>query len=392
MYSTFKDVEKLLVRPPKVKDPRPDNFVFRLHYQYTFTVLIVSSILVTSYSYIDKKGSAIQCMADKSQVPGDILNTYCWISSTFTLPKHYTCEPGETCLSGGVGPEEEEDERVYHAYYQWVPFFLFFQAIMFYFPHWFWKQLEGGRFDCIIMGLNLEISSEDRDKKIEDLVKYMKERKKYSYEHQLWTFKFYLCELLNFVNVIFQMCLTDKFLGYSFSEYGLDVLSWPDQDPELRMDPMSRVFPRITKCRFEKFGGSGTIQNFDALCVLGMNIINEKIFVFLWFWFIVLAIITGVNLVYRAVTWFVPSVRSRLVILEEFGFRSQRPDQAERISLYLSETSHSDWLIIYYLAQSMDKGNFYEFILKMSGSGETHIADENDRDNERDDSTLPLKK
>ena len=146
------------------------------------------------------------------------------------------------------------------------------------------------------MGLNLEIGSEDRDKKIEDLVKYMKERKKYSYEHQLWAFKFYLCELLNFVNVIFQMCLTDKFLGYSFSEYGLDVLSWPDQDPELRMDPMSRVFPRITKCRFEKFGGSGTIQNFDALCVLGMNIINEKIFVFLWFWFIVLAIITGVNL------------------------------------------------------------------------------------------------
>ena len=69
-------------------------------------------------------------MADKSQVPGDILNTYCWISSTFTLPKHYTCEPGETCLSGGVGPEEEEDERVYHAYYQWVPFFLFFQVTM----------------------------------------------------------------------------------------------------------------------------------------------------------------------------------------------------------------------------------------------------------------------
>ena len=31
-------------------------------------------------------------------------------------------------------------------------------------------------------------------------------------------------------------------------------------------------------------------------------------------------------------------------------------------------------------------------IFKMSGSGETHIADENDRDNERDDSTLPLKK
>ena len=96
---------------------------------------------------------------------------------------------------------------------------------------------------------------------------------------------------------------------------------------------------------------------------------------------------------YRAVTWFVPSVRSRLVILEEFGFRSQRPDQvscdwrraghvtpvltpigqAERISLYLSETSHSDWLIIYYLAQSMDKGNFYEFILKVTIRFENYL-------------------
>ena len=34
---------------------------------------------------------------------------------------------------------------------------------------------------------------------------------------------------------------------------------------------------RMTKCTFHKYGGSGTIQKFDALCVLGMNIINEKV-------------------------------------------------------------------------------------------------------------------
>ena len=28
---------------------------------------------------------------------------------------------------------------------------------------------------------------------------------------------------------------------------------------------------------FHKYGGSGTLQKFDALCVLGMNIINEKV-------------------------------------------------------------------------------------------------------------------
>ena len=37
-------------------------------------------------------------------------------------------------------------------------------------------------------------------------------------------------------------------------------------------------FPLSRLCRiFHKYGGSGTIQKFDALCVLGMNIINEKV-------------------------------------------------------------------------------------------------------------------
>lgn len=44
------------------------------------------------------------------------------------------------------------------------------------------------------------------------------------------------------------------------------------------------VFPRVTKCTFHKFGASGTIQKHDALCVLALNILNEKIFIFLWFW------------------------------------------------------------------------------------------------------------
>jgi hypothetical protein len=44
-----------------------------------------------------------------------------------------------------LGPHRESDERKYHAYYQWVPIVLSIQAVMFYAPHWIWKQLEGGR-------------------------------------------------------------------------------------------------------------------------------------------------------------------------------------------------------------------------------------------------------
>ena len=40
------------------------------------------------------------------------------------------------------GPIEDGDETVYHAYYQWVPLMLMFQALCFYMPHWIWKQLD----------------------------------------------------------------------------------------------------------------------------------------------------------------------------------------------------------------------------------------------------------
>jgi len=400
MLDTFSAVKKYINVQPKIKDPRADNVVFSLHYHYTFSILAICAILVSSYAYIDTSGSAIQCMTDKAQVPQGVLNKYCWISSTFTLPDQFECEPGVDCLHHGVGPEDpsEETEKIYHQYYQWVPFYLSFQAMMFYFPHWLWKQLEGGRYKLLLQGLNdpwedkddKEKDAEKKEAKLTALVQYMQEMKNHQYEHNLWAFKLYFCELLNFVNVVFQICLTDKFLGGSFSQYGLEVFSWSDQDPEGRVDPMSRVFPRMTKCKFNKFGGSGTIQNFDALCVLGMNIINEKVFLFLWLWFIILAIVTAIHLVKTGATFFVPSLRGRLVVLENFGLRPRHHRQAEMFRNYLSGLTHAEWLILYYLAQSMDKMNFYKLIVKMSGSGDTHMEDDKDSNNssERNDSTL----
>ena len=156
----------------------------------------------------------------------------------FTFSQKNICvdqgTPGEDYLHHGVGPGiKDEDETLYHQYYQWVPLFLtmqvndnFFQnmvncfkhifslqALFFYFPHWMWKQLEGGRFDCIMMGLNIADSDDKTsdDKKIDTLVNYMKERRLDEYEHKVWAAKFYFCELLNLINVIVQMRWTDRF-------------------------------------------------------------------------------------------------------------------------------------------------------------------------------------
>lgn len=38
------------------------------------------------------------------------------------------------------------------------------------------------------------------------------------------------------------------------------VLKFASLDDEERMDPMVRVFPKVTKCSFQNFGVSGSIQ------------------------------------------------------------------------------------------------------------------------------------
>jgi hypothetical protein len=66
---------------------------------------------------------------------------------------------------------------------------------------------------------------------------------------------------------------------------------------------------------------TGSIQRHDALCVLPLNILNEKIFIFLWFWFIILSVLSGLALLYStAIAMYLP-IRET-VLKRRFKFRT----------------------------------------------------------------------
>lgn len=48
------------------------------------------------------------------------------------------------------------------------------------------------------------------------------------------------------------------------------------------------VFPKQAKCKMFIFGPSQSVVQLDALCILPHNVINEKIFVFLYMWMLIL--------------------------------------------------------------------------------------------------------
>lgn len=114
----------------------------------------------------------------------------------------------------------------------------------------------------LVLDLNCPVVNEEaKEERKKILLDYFSENLN---RHNFYAFRFFICEALNFVNVFVQIYFMDYFLGGEFSTYGSDVLSFTEMEPEERADPMSRVFPKVTKCTFHKYGPSGSVQKFDG--------------------------------------------------------------------------------------------------------------------------------
>ena len=91
------------------------------------------------------------------------------------------------------------------------------------------------------------------------------------------------------------------YLQGSFLSYGPNFLMyfWGDKE-EFGPSPFATIFPKMTKCTLELFGPSGTVVNHDGLCILPINVLNERIFLILWFVFFPLLIVTLID----QILWF----------------------------------------------------------------------------------------
>ncbi|KAI1289636.1 Innexin inx2 [Halotydeus destructor] len=309
--------------------------------------------MVTARQYF---GDPIDCIT-RDDIPRSLLDTYCWIHTTFSVESAWTKEVGEEVPYPGVDKYSKKDgggRKIYHAYYQWVCFVLFFQSVLFYIPHYLWKAIEGGRTRILMLGLNNPIMHKtDKDKNIEILTQYLMK----NMGHHNKSFAFYsFTEVLNFLNVLLQMHMIDRFLGGEFSRYGWEVLQFTEWDWSVRYDPMIRVFPRLTKCTFHLYGPSGDIQRHDAMCILPINIVNEKIYVFLWFWFYFLAFSSFIAVIYRFIIILSPKIRAIAT-----QSRCRYVDR-QALSGIVEKLHIGDWFILDLLSKNLEPVNFNQLV------------------------------
>jgi len=347
----------------KLLEPATEGYISRLHYRATCIMIVAMMMMVTCPEWISGKESYIDCMHGGS-IPDEVINSYCWIQGTFSVPRHYRdfdTQIGWDVSQTGVGPYHPGEYIEVKAYYQWVPFVLFLQGIMFYMPHIVYKTVEEGKIKNLIGGLaRFQLNKETRDEGIGTLAKYIVDTLG---ENNGWSVRTFLGHLLYLVNVIGQIFFTDCFLGYEFSTYGVSAASFVETEEEGRTNPMSKVFPRVTKCTFHKYGPSGNIQRHDAQCVLPINILNEKIYVFLWFWFIILTILTIMDILHHfGLMWF---DGAREMILRR-KLRTSPKHKLKKLNIDIGficrQLSYGDWMVCYHLIKNMDSVTYAEWL------------------------------
>lgn len=290
----------------KLQSSHDDDRVDRLNHLYTVTILIIFAIFVGGGQYV---GTPIECIS-AGEPNGAIrayAKTYCWVRNTYYVPMNNEI-PGDT----------KKRETMELSYYQWVPIILLFMALLFKLPCIVWRLMSGASGVDLdkIVSMTLESQLGDHTKHTETIHqiadymdRWLTAHRQYNWNlmvrirqklsrlccfcfgkrHGCFLSGLYLVIKLAYsVNIVCQFFVLNAFMGGWYNIFGLELLTGLYYDRQWRESP---YFPKVTLCDFE-IRQLNNVQRWTFQCALPINLFNEQIFSFLWFWFILVAVMT----------------------------------------------------------------------------------------------------
>merc|ERR1719293_67705 len=353
----------------KLDETNIDNWTFKLFYKGSALLCMTGATVGIATQYF---GDPISC--EFQGINSDLAQDYCWIHGTSYIPPQY--QPHMKCIVELEGVESVDDAPD-TSYYQWVTFIMAIHAGIFYAPYYIWSILENGLIasfgtDGKTTVMIAEEQKYDDGVVIEAVVERYTKYFKSIFHHNNWYFGYFIfCEFLNFFLMIIQFWLIDAFLNNKFRWFGLEVVeyySWSFRDRQNRdlmlRNPLCAVFPTEVSCNIPNVGAAGNEQAHNGLCVLTQNIINEKMYLAMWFWFVFMIVVNTIHTFYRVATIFFDKLRFYQI------FKTIRhkydEDVTKCLEYVLSKSQVADWFVLYQLSKNTNQYFFREFIRELA--------------------------
>nr|VZI50684.1 unnamed protein product [Spirometra erinaceieuropaei] len=318
-----------------------EDFADRLNL-FTVLLFLLSCLIISAKQYVFNFISCYTPVEPSGGAFKDYVSNFCWVHGTIPF------RPNEPLPSTDAEWNLYDQHRRI-TYYQWVPFVLGLQCILFYLPHIIWQTVctarAGGDIFTLLASAR-QAAADDRQTRqnkvarVADFLEDMIEEQRCDrrgprtqlvnkmYENCglcLMSKRMGTCLLMSYlaikilivVNSALQLYLIQCFLGFS----GNDVPSADgpiqdnqptDQNYKISDDhqgfafgwtlinyirtgrewPMTLLFPRVAYCRVPSIRVVGGDNAYTAQCALPINMLNEKLYIFLWFWICFLLAVT----------------------------------------------------------------------------------------------------
>ncbi|GFS20900.1 innexin [Elysia marginata] len=336
----------------RLQSSNDDDPIDRLNHIYTVTLLVVFSIFVSGKQFI---GNPIECFSGQEELrlgKLEYAKVFCWLRNTYVVGRD---EFSDTSQAMPVRVQDRQQAEIH--YYQWVPIMLLVMAGLFKLPNLVWRVFSLGSGLDLNQLTSLVISTQCAPTdKYRETVKHIAEyldRWLEGHRPRTWNIFMRVKKFLSkrcfmflwgrrFGTYLTGLSLLTKFMfacvdisvfvilqhvmGGWYSLYGFQLLAGLFSSSGLPKD--SSYFPKVTFCDMDVRQMSN-VQRTTLQCVLPINIFNEKIFTFLWFWMCALTVATVANFLYWASLWAFGNLYCTKTILVYFfmlnSFSTEKP-------------------------------------------------------------------
>lgn len=116
------------------------------------------------------------------------------------------------------------------------------------------------------------------------------------------------------------------------------------------------LFPKQTKCEHFIYGPSGSIQTRDYGCMLALNILNDKIFAFVYLWLLGLLFVSLLNVGYSTIC--MASATFRMKVLSA----QVRPMRADQVLMVTNRAAIGEWFMLHQMGRNMHSTVFKDIM------------------------------
>ena len=221
--------------------------------------------------------------------------------------------------------EEQEKFKIYHIWYQWVPFYYLGVGIVYYMPYLILKMTRLRRIKPLLMQLNDENNIEMPPKMLVDTVSgWLYNELVYPRSAPIsLPYKIYhecgLAIAVLTVKLLYLLTAIGHFIGTArmfnignWYLYGLEFRTIR-QDNSHMTPARDLLFPKMTACRFVKWGATGQ-EPTTGLCALTLNVMNQYLFLVLWYLNVSLIVLDVLALIYATLNILNPRIMHHSIV------------------------------------------------------------------------------